>query len=552
MTQTRLKKFAINGSILLLFILLSAFFVLPFMQRQQIFSSDDVSYHIARMNQLFWDFKNGNYFPAIANETFGKTNFAINLFYPWQTLVPFILIRFLIKNSIESIYIGIAFYTWLTFCLTYFVGKRMNMKRPESVIFSIFYVFSSYRTIDAFTRFDIGEFIALTFLPLCLYGFYSCIFGKNEDWPLLSIGALGIAYSHILSTVIVAFFLLCVFIVSYRKIQNRISRLISLLKAIVITIAGYTAYLLPFIEQITYQKYKQPSKIALIDADLSGLIINSLNNNLARSVYGMNAYNIGFIGISVCIVAAIGYRRLEPEDKKIFLLGVGIFIGVSSVFPWGIFTNTPLDIIQFTFRILMLATVLLSFVGAKIMYNWFDFNTPVKLMLVVLIATIPWYSGCYRFINSYHANMPSLTFTNHSIYHETDIKNYFLNQYVSADTEKHISSVVNHESIIDGKNTVRTFPKVKNNELIFSVNSLKGETIDLPVFLYKNVTVKSVNKQLTIKKSKRATIQIVSLKNGLNKYEVYYKVSVIDIVGVALACFTLLTLIFILMKKMLL
>lgn len=111
--------------LLIIFLTLSLLFVLPFAKTGTIFFSDDMYYHIQRINELITNNKSGNFFIGIYTNTFDKIGYPLNLFYPWVTLLPFVLFSLAIKNQVLAIYLGIAFFNFLTLIFTYWTTKSI-------------------------------------------------------------------------------------------------------------------------------------------------------------------------------------------------------------------------------------------------------------------------------------------------------------------------------------------------------------------------------------------------------------------------------------------
>ena len=335
------KKFIL----LILFCFLSVIFVLPLVKTNIIFYGDDLIFQLHRILEMVTNLKNGNLFIGIYTYTFHSIGYPLNLFYPWVTLLPFIFFGLLVKNSVIAIYIGIAFYTFLTLTFTYWTTKKFSNNNLQSFMTAIIYTFCSYRTIDIYARFALGEFIALTFLPLCVYGLYAIVLGNSKDWPFLGFGMSFVLLSHLLSVVLYAIFLF-------------------LGKAILISILSSAIFWIPFLEQETYQKISQPDKMDMVAQALlpSKVIIESLNNNLTRGDAG-NTYNIGIILFLAIIIGIAQYKDWNKNYKIIYLLGIVFLFVSTSLLPWNLIEKTPLSIIQFPWRFLTISSYLLSLVA---------------------------------------------------------------------------------------------------------------------------------------------------------------------------------------------
>ncbi len=109
--------------------------------------------------------------------------------------------------------------------------------------------FPNLRIINIYIRTAVGEYTAMAFLPLVLYGFYRIYFEKEnvnfDDTLPLIIGISGIVESHILTIEMsILFIVLFVFLHFKRTIKN----LISLLQALFMVIVVNLFFIVPFID----------------------------------------------------------------------------------------------------------------------------------------------------------------------------------------------------------------------------------------------------------------------------------------------------------------
>ena len=553
MLKEKSKKIEYHILLTIVFIILSLIFVLPFAKMNTIFSGDDMYYHLQRINELINNFRNGNFFIGIYTHTFDKVGYPLNLFYPWITLIPFVAFSIFIKSQALAIYLGISFFTFLTLIFTYWTTKKYSKNSIQSVITAIMYSFCSYRTIDIFARFALGEYIALTFLPLCIYGLYSVVHGNYRDWPFLAFGMSFVLLSHVLSTYIYAIFLVVLFMLClFNPVNDKLKRLIALIKAIIVSIASSAIFLFPFLEQILFQKFRQPGKVEMSDLALipSKLVEASINNTLGRNVSG-NTYNIGFILLVVIILGIIFYSKFKLDYKIIFMLAIIFLIATTTLLPWSQIEKTSISVIQFPWRFLGISSYLLSIVGG---YEYTLITRNKKkisfLTIGIVLILIPWYSGISnmkrdivnpeQYVNYHYIVLKGNRFTySHEV--GNNLKNqFYLDQYSPKNGLSSLSDVINHNALVNGK--VVNLDKMNSNsanKLEFYSNKFKNSrNIILPMYMYRNLYAINGNGQkLTISTNKDSRIKINNTF-GSNKIIIQYKLSKIDIFSIILSVVT--------------
>lgn len=207
--------------IIILLLGISTLFVLPVINNKLLITGDDIQYHLYRIGELVNNFKHGNLYPYLYSYSFNKIGSAIGIFYPQVTLIPIAFFVLITGKFSTGIYLGVFFYTFLTVSFTYIVARKFKYNKIQSIFASIIYCFCTYRTIDIYTRFALGEFLAMTFLPLIVYGLYAVMYGNQKDWPFLALGFAGILFSHYLSTIICFLIAGILFILGFYWIKDK-------------------------------------------------------------------------------------------------------------------------------------------------------------------------------------------------------------------------------------------------------------------------------------------------------------------------------------------
>lgn len=99
----------------------------------------------------------------------------------------------------------------LTAAVSYYSFEKLFQSRMLGLALAVVYVLNPYRLICCYYRSAVGEYTAIAFLPLVVYGLYAVLKGNKKDWPALVWGATGLIQSHILSTEIAAFACLLIY-----------------------------------------------------------------------------------------------------------------------------------------------------------------------------------------------------------------------------------------------------------------------------------------------------------------------------------------------------
>ncbi|WP_057743240.1 hypothetical protein [Liquorilactobacillus capillatus] len=538
------SRYRNTGLIGIFFILLSFIFIFPLSRQGIIYNGDDLYYHVLRINELAQNIQHGNLFPAINTYTFKQIGYPVNLFYPWVTLLPFGVFRVLISNQVTAIYAGFFFYTFVTLWITYIVGKRFSNSRLQAAIMAGIYVFSAYHVTDAFTRFALGEYLAMSFVPLCFYGFYAIMYGDRRDWPFLAVGGMMVVLSHVLSAIIIVTFLLFVWIISLYWVDNRLKRTLTLAFSGIVAFLGSSIFILPFLEQELFQKFKQPSPQPLVPDDFNNMLSASFSNNLNRVLDG-NHYNIGFLLICSVLLGVVVFNKFDVKYRLIYLVGVGSFLVTSNLFPWNLVQNSALNIIQFPFRLLIIPTFLLSIVASKIILLVADNyggvagdvrkRSIIVLLTFLLLGALPYLASMYKFTQGKTAN--THIYTPDTTTKLAEEQNLYLDQYTPAKGLPSLNDVKNHIAIINGKKVQIKKIFSAPNTLTFNDSIIKrASSIDLPIFYYKNLQVYRNGKQIVAKKSTRGTVKVISAVKG--PVTVKYIFSKLDKLGIIISLLT--------------
>ena len=485
------------------------------LKRDFVWNGDDVYYHFQRIMGISDNFTDGLLTSNISTSNFDKIGYGVNIFYPWLTLIPFQLIFHVSGDRIGAYYLGLLFYFFVSFLISHYSMKQFSKNTSMAVIFAIVYNFSTYRLIEVFSRAAVAEYIATIFLPLCFLGLYQIFFGDSKRWKPLAIGLSLIIFSHVLSVFMCLMMFFIVLILFVTKIKWSKLRVLNFIKAVVTTVLATLIFTVPFLMEESFEKYGVPDPMKLAGQDLSKLIWFSFKNTSNRMIEG-NIYNIGLLLIVTLFVGILAFRKFDKLFKAIYILFILTFILSSNVFPWHLLQNTPIQVIQFPFRILMFTTLFGSAITARILVNVFENGTQrnfiVMTAVVSLVAGGLWYSSIQKAYPHSLLSKPQLIITKKML-NEDKLPETYVNQYMPSRAAAEMERVQHHEVNLNQK-IIAQVPAVEKHGNVFTFDNIKkGDVIDLPSIRYKYTHAKLNGKNVPISFSKRGTVQIVAPRN---------------------------------------
>ena len=363
------------------------------------FSGHDLEFHISRIEGIYNGLKNGVFPVRIYPEHIYGYGYASGIFYPDLFLYIPAILRLIGFNMMTSINILIAIATFLTMLTMYFCVKRLSNSTNISLCASILYVTSSYRLTDIFPRFALGELLAFIFLPLVIWGFYEIVYGNYKKWYIISIGFLGLLFSHMITFVLALSMTFIVFLCVLKKCIEDSKRFQYLLIAIFVSCGLSLWFIVPMIEQLIVSEFVLNN--VTITTDLFGNALNPLqlffidvlpNSIIPSWVTVDKSLNLGIIFIFLCLLRIYIFTNKDrygkyPKYADIFLiLGVITAILSTKLFPWEIAPRL-LGCIQFPWRIMEMSTIFLSISCAVTVFE-FSKVKKASRYIVILISMI--------------------------------------------------------------------------------------------------------------------------------------------------------------------
>ena len=328
----------------------------------------------------------------------------------------------------------------------------------------------------------------MMFLPLIIYGLYEILVGDNKKWWILALGLFGVGNSHILSFIfaIGLVIIVClIFVVKLFREKDRMHKLlISILASVVLCIGFYG----PFLEQYLSGQYNGDYFEDNRMRDMSATVAEILNGALKP---GYLAYQedkdaaetpVFSLGIGLVIILLAGSILITKKDRdknlnkfisSLFVIGAISLLFTTNLVPW-----EKLDFlifIQFPFRFNIIATVCLSFVAAKCVYDFVSNKRDSIFILSFVILLFSGYLMSYvkpNLVGSLSDKYWSIDKVEDLMFGDNGIEILGGREYVSKDTTisdtktYYYSDKKEIDSYRDGKKLIFQFDGENNSEVV--------------------------------------------------------------------------------------
>lgn len=391
-------------------------------------------------------------------------------------------------------------YVWVlnvcTILITFYYGRKFFKRVDAAFLFSCFYTFYGYRMIDIYQRSAISESIALTIMPAVLYYTYRLLFEKKNCVIPLAVSMSLLIYTYALftfmSVIVIGLLFIGSLLAKRKKKENVLDLFVGMAKAVGWTtlLTAYVWY--PMLQQVLHQSINRPFRTNLQERGVN--IFESLFGAMTND---LTTFTMGTIGVVSLVLPLFFLKRFERRERVIYFCAVATWFLSTNVFPWFLLQNTPIQLIQFPWRILgfqvLFGSLILVMVFLKCRPDqkksiWWIGGIVLLLLTLTVVTKINYTQK----IQSYNAR---LIMTKKEIKHYTTSGTGGLYDYAPSDALKYKNQLKKHEVKV-GNEWKSSSHKAYDSKIIYTVEDAQGQKITLPVFDYWG-TVAKVNGQTT-------------------------------------------------------
>ncbi len=352
-------------------------------------NSHDLYFHLMRIEGIRAGLENGMFPVRIQPGWLNGHGYAASVFYgDFFLYVPALLRYFGV--SVQAAYkCYVVMIHMLTVGISYYSFSRMSRPRI-GLVCTVLYSLNIYRLTCIYTRAAVGEYTAMTFMPLVLYGLW-LLYTMPEDskrhrdsWIPITAGCTGIFLSHMISTEITAFLVVLSALVLWRRVIRKRTMLV-ILKAVSATALLNAWFLVPFLDYMVSGTYviNDADKYGSYRIEQTGIFVAQLFMGnfepFGHSLYaseGIASEMPLTVGIALMAVPAVwfllaksGEERKREEKREAVLAVCLCFVSLwmaTCHFPYTWLAERlpvfqlPIVSIQYLWRFLTAAAVLLT------------------------------------------------------------------------------------------------------------------------------------------------------------------------------------------------
>lgn len=220
----------------------------------------DLIYHLMRIEVLTQSVLNGELFTRMHSAWLAGHGYASNFFYCDTFLAVPALLRIIGFNLDSAYRIYVAVVNLATAIVAYLSFSRCFKNKYVGMLGCALYTLAPYRMYNIYNRAAVGEYTAMIFLPLLVWGFYKIYTDDTEkegymwNWVIPVIGFSGIIQSHTLSCEIAGGFVALMCILLWKKtFRKKTFIVLAFVVAITAVLNGW--FIVPFLDLMLSDSY---------------------------------------------------------------------------------------------------------------------------------------------------------------------------------------------------------------------------------------------------------------------------------------------------------
>lgn len=341
-----------------------------------IYIGHDSGFHLNRIEGVWQGLASGQFPVRIQPNWLHGYGYGVSVCYGDIFLYIPAVLR-LLGFSVQEAYEWFVFLiNGITAIVSYFCWKKMTGDDKAALAGSFLYTLSVYRMVNLYVRAAVGEYCAMIFLPVILYGFWNILVKEEQgrkNWIPLTIGFSGLLQTHILSCEMVGIVAILICLLYIKRVFKK-ENLIAFGKAIAGTVLINAWFLVPFLNYMLREHLKINTET------FSGRAIQNTGASL-KQLFGIFMPGMGsggtggtmpkgiglglWLAVLFCGMTWLKYRRKMRETEtfgyQLFLAGIAL-ICATKYFPWDFLIQLGLSFfasLQFPWRFLGIAIAFL-------------------------------------------------------------------------------------------------------------------------------------------------------------------------------------------------
>jgi len=420
-----------NKTIIFIFLVLGVLIASLPLFRNTIFGvyPHDTFFHTQRILSIQKALEAGQFPVRIYAEIYSDYGYAAPMFYPDIFMyIPAILcmlgVPLVISYNLFVILVNVV-----TILIAYYSFLNITKSEVVGMLATLLYTLSTYRLVDLHTRASVGEFLALIFCPLVIWGFTAISRGEYKKWPVLAFAYTGLFQSHMLTTIMMVMVGIGFVVLLCKTFWNK-KAILAFLKAVGLAILLNLWFLVPFI------KASQMNVIAFIgNASYwqTGANVKQLWDFRCLTAAGSEHFDYGatpsmpktpgvilLIGalcflVMLIVMRFVQKKKLDAESKRgisYLLVGCVATSMVTYLFPWDLIQKINIlknffQKFQFMWRWNVVAILFLSVAAAYGFYYLLLLNKKymqqgfICLLVLICLSALPYIGQYLKYATEY-------------------------------------------------------------------------------------------------------------------------------------------------------
>lgn len=362
-----------------------------------LYSGHDLPFHLNRIEGIKNALLAGQFPVRMQHTTLGGAGYPVSVFYGDLFLYIPAILRILGWSVQDAYQIYVLLVNLATCAIMYIVVKKIFKNEWIGVLGAVVYMLAPYRLECIYLRAAVGEYTAMCFYPLVIYGIYRIYTDDPKEkesrgnWIILALAFTGLVNCHVIST-FSAFLLTALFCVICIRRTLRWDIFSRLLKSALLAVGLCFWFIIPFLDYMGVD-------VRITDVSSAGVYAGrtlTLNQLLSVFSWGKGMmysipnqlngevempYAIGGAFLVVLILYVVCLINLKHEKSNVekfgkisFAFSVITLFMTTVYFPWdhlehmGKLFLFVMQGIQLPWRFLGAASVLMSFTAAAAAY----------------------------------------------------------------------------------------------------------------------------------------------------------------------------------------
>ena len=366
----------------------------------QIRNTHDGSLHMLRLLGTADTLEIGQFPPLINQNYCNGAGYAMNLFYqPLVTYLP-LLVKLFVPTYMETLKIYGAICIIASGITMYQFVYQVTKKRSIALFSSIFYLIAPYKLANIYSRFAIGEFTAMVFIPLVFLGIYNLFNQDKKKHYYISIGAIGLMLSHTVTTLYTAIFCIIYILFNIQKLKDKEIIKKCIINVIFILLVSMLFWL-PLLEATSQADYAimddETMRTTSIYTAYNTISFKQLFKDVGEEVG--TTFLIGIPTIFIILLTPFIIKKVNNKYKDLYLLSIifsliSVFMA-SRFFPWQIMPNFICKL-QYPWRMIGYFNLFISFVCGINLYLTLKYlikKDSIKILVIIAFIAISIFSS---------------------------------------------------------------------------------------------------------------------------------------------------------------